>query len=302
MIEKLIYIASCPHSGSTVTELLLSSHSAGLGIGESFKAMEPLDEVKRQAKRFYCACGERIEQCEFWSDVLEEFEARRNLSPRQKYGKVFEQVGERYPEKTVLIDSSKQISTLKTIADVCAGEIELYVLHLVRDVRAYSFSMHRRYKQRERPGLLRVLQSDGPKGAVRRLRNFPIGYFIDWEYHNQQIANFLRERGMRAMTVSYEGLCFDPEGTLRRISEFAGLDFEFSMTEPKNAFSHNIFGNRMRHDRTKRRQFRYDSQWMYSRDWLMPYLVLPHIAAQNRRFRDEHGVGTEPVSLHSVPS
>src|SRR5262249_16249334 len=69
MTTKVIYIGSAAHSGSTLLDLMLSSHPDVVSVGE-LKQLRRFCVLDKQFKS--CSCGElTIYSCKFWMGVEE---------------------------------------------------------------------------------------------------------------------------------------------------------------------------------------------------------------------------------------
>ena len=63
-MTKYVYICSAGHSGSTLLDLLLGSHSRIASLGE-------IDQLSKNiALNTLCACGEPVRSCVLWRDIL----------------------------------------------------------------------------------------------------------------------------------------------------------------------------------------------------------------------------------------
>jgi len=286
MINKLVYILSSGHSGSTLLELILTNHESCIGIGESFHMFFPLDSMMEHIQIRQCSCGESILKCNYWSKVIQELKARPHLSNSQKYGLFIDTMNELHPDKTVLVDSSKQISTLKTILEV-DNPLEVKVLHLIRDVRAYTVSIKKSYKRNKELGIPTLGGNFSPRGILRALRRTSMANFYLWRRENENFFNFISDNKLSSLTVSYEKICFDFETTMRKICDFIGIDYNNNMENISESYSHNIFGNRMKTDKEKRSKIKYDYSWMNSSTWKLPSLLMPGVMKLNRRIHDK---------------
>jgi hypothetical protein len=123
--------------------------------------------------------------------------------------------------KEIFVDAHKDAIRVKFLQDI--GRLDLRVIHLVRDVRGAVASY------------IKNTRNDDITLAVRR-----------WS-----IANAESERAMRYVSshqwlrVTYDELCTDLQGTLDRISDFAGAK---RAPAPSDIYAgeHHIIGNRMR--------------------------------------------------------
>ena len=68
-MNKIIYIASLGHSGSTILDMSLGCHPLIVGLGE----VAPLLKARRddffndEFNSYKCSCGEDMWTCSFWS-------------------------------------------------------------------------------------------------------------------------------------------------------------------------------------------------------------------------------------------
>ena len=160
---KIIFILSAAHSGSTLIESILDSHSKIIGVGE----------ISHLKKDNICSCGKRITECSLWAEILSQKEfgsllvqrslinfilgrKKFHLIDRNKkvilnstklinfnfylYNKVLEK-----SKATHLVDSSKSIDRL-TFLTQCK-KIEPIIIHLIRDGRGVAWSHIRKYKK-----------------------------------------------------------------------------------------------------------------------------------------------------------
>jgi hypothetical protein len=133
----------------------------------------------------------------------------------------------------VFLDSSKRPERATLMQR--SGLFDLRVIHLVRDGRAVSWSSMKH---------LRI----GPAEAAR-----------SWLADNRGSEHAHRYfPADRWMTLRYEDLCADPDGTLRRIHAFAGIPSRNGFHNFR-AVDHHIIGNDMRLSSTS--EIRLDESW-----------------------------------------
>ena len=60
---KVIYCMGSGRSGSTLFGIIMGNHPMIINPGE----INNINGLKK--KKFNCSCGERVEDCEFWSEV-----------------------------------------------------------------------------------------------------------------------------------------------------------------------------------------------------------------------------------------
>ena len=220
----VIYIAGSSHSGSTVLDLLLGSHSAVESVGEAKKIPEIFSRMAKGEKPF-CTCQHELASCPLWSDLLAGDVGdlkRDDTASARLFGNVLKKQG-----KSVILDSSKTIGRALLFA-----RSELFdplFVHLVRDSRAVVFSSRRKKNKGGKSGY----------GLVQTARG--------WQKLNSRIPRRLRSEGARrTIFVRYEDLTDNPRGTLEKILHAAGLAWEPSMLSFRQHVHHNIEGNRMR--------------------------------------------------------
>lgn len=76
-IESLVYITGSGRSGSTLLDMLLSTHPDIAALGEVHRFSMNLG---MEAVPYQCTCGEAIENCMFWRAVLDQIRSD-NLDP-----------------------------------------------------------------------------------------------------------------------------------------------------------------------------------------------------------------------------
>jgi hypothetical protein len=166
---KVLYIAGLGRSGSTLLAKLLGQLEGFTNVGE---AVRYLFDAAITTQELPCSCGKSVTDCEFWEDIVgdikgdtqgfaKEFLRLRHLpllmSPVQSstfrrrvknlqleleylYASIIEKV-----RSAVIVDSSKHPSIAYVLSRI--QNLELYVVHLVRDPRGvvYSWSTPKEY-------------------------------------------------------------------------------------------------------------------------------------------------------------
>ncbi len=167
----ILYVAGAGRSGSTLLEMILGNLPGCFSIGEARYFAEYWVAADR-----LCGCGALLSECELWANVYmhlqkagvaidkmsamaQTVDRTRNL-PRltlpfwpnrklseefltglaQLYDAIWRESGQQ-----IIVDSSKVPSHLYILAQI--PEIDLRVLHLVRDGRAVAYSWNKRRKQ-----------------------------------------------------------------------------------------------------------------------------------------------------------
>jgi hypothetical protein len=240
---KVLFIGGLGRSGSTLVESMLNELPQTLAVGETIHLWER--GVRNQER---CACGQPFAQCPHWQAVgqeafggwdqvdLEEIiglrwsiDRTRRLpliaashlrgrpsDAEQRYLDHLRRVllaaatvaagpgGHGRPE--VLLESSKHLSTAALLA--LDPELDVRVLHLVRDPRGVAYSWT---KEVERP------ETDGEIMPIYR----PGRTALRWVTDN--LGFEVLARRVPTLTLSYEGFLADPVGSIRAIGALVGL-------------------------------------------------------------------------------
>lgn len=281
MINRIAFIASLGHSGSTMLELMLCGHGQCLGIGEAYQVADGTTGRLSEVHERSCACGDMITACPFWSRVVDDLRARAPFAPGDAYRAILERARSQYPTKTALVDSAKVLPAVELWRKLPG--LDVRIVHLVRDVRAYAVSMARAHRKGEGGSAAGTIWRQGVRGLYRSAQRTRWSYFLDWYQTNRRIERYAAEHGLPILQVRYEELCFEPEATMLRVAGFLGLDFEAAMTGMTAPDCHNIFGNRMKTQASAREKVRYDFGWLSERTWVLPSLLLSHVMDYNNR-------------------
>jgi hypothetical protein len=270
---RVIYVTGYGRSGSTLLDILLGSDEEVLGAGELANLATrvwPRDE--------YCACGARVGNCAFWRAAVEQWNGRAQGDAVAAYSALQHRVegrwlrGRRSPHevaeyhrltaglfstlaavsgKRVIVDSSKLPARGLALAEI--PEIDLRVIHLIRDGRGVAWSLLKPRPKHEAAGLERPL----PARTVTRTA-------VRWA-----LANLLAERlcaklgSERAVRVRYEDLVATPQPILHAIGAVVGVDLEplaraVVSGRPLRP-QHQVAGNRLR--MASQLSLRPDQEW-----------------------------------------
>lgn len=281
MKVRILYIAGNGRSGSTLLDRVLGRALNAMSLGETRFVWE-----LGLAKNNLCECGSRFRDCGFWGEVSREAfgevdEARgreiaaqsRKLlwTPRipqirgwvpagsrkrfrdeqvQLLGKMYRAIARR-AGTDVLIDSSKISSYAHLLSRV--PDIELHVVHLVRDSRALAFSWKRKKLKPEVVGGTEYM-------PVRPA--FLTG--LRWNLHNL-LSQSLAKVASSYVRVRYEDFVRDPVETVHRVQDSIGMDRQIprgflSDDEVELARGHTVAGNPSRFKRGPIR-IRVDDEW-----------------------------------------
>jgi len=278
MAREVVYIASCPHSGSTVLDLVLGAHPRFVGLGEVDKLLSEADAMARTAEE-QCSCGRVMVECDFWAPTLETLHAHADASPTERYGLILDAFDAFFGEDKVLVDSSKYQAPLQTVAAV--PDVDLKVVHLIRDVRAWVVSMRNARRRKNDFTFLDLLRNHGLR-AFKELRHRSAAYYFGaWLKRNKRLHAAIAETGAPAFEMSYDEFCLDTPASVTRLCAFLGVEPVDAMSCPGESQSHSVFGNRMRGDSSKLGAILYDRRWLANRDWVRPAQTCHDVMAYN---------------------
>lgn len=262
-VIKVIFIMGASRSGSTVLNALLGTDRDTTAVGE-------LTNLPRAGwiNGEYCACGEAVDRCPFWTDVLHDWQENSGSTPEQlaerqdeverlRYGyRPLLSVGRRrladYGRLTTnifgavtkcscrsaVVDASK--NPVRAIALAANSAIDLRLIHLVRDVRGVAWSLKKPYLKDIRGGI----QRDMPGSSFGKTAVF-------WAMSNALCEIAMKKLPPdRRMQLRYEDLVGDPGASLKRIEAVTDLDLSgaLELVEQGTAipFEHTVAGNRVR--------------------------------------------------------
>lgn len=239
---KIILIVSCGYSGSTLLDLILGSHSDIIGLGELKDFDLCLDSNQ------LCTCWKLHSRCPFWNTVRQKI-AHRNegLSfrinpPGVSSAEILNRTIEVYSaihhvsSTNFLVDSSKGPDRARLLQE--SGQIESYIIHLIRDGRGVAFSY--------------VKRGESFKSAASH-----------WVELNLRILAWLRGTNVPPhITVRYEELATQADNVVSNVCRFLGVSWEPSMLFYRDGEHHNISGNHMRFLRSRAFEKLYvDVEW-----------------------------------------
>lgn len=267
---KVLYIASSGRSGSTILGNMLGELEGFFFVGEILNIWRHYLVENR-----LCGCGLPASDCEVWVTVIkeafgsseeinvQEMDYLRKHSIRNRYilemlspfGKSrlqsrlssylhnLEQLYQAIQQRTnsqVIVDGSKR-ATYSYLLELVPN-IDLYVLHLVRDSRAVAYSWQRK-KIQQQVGNDRVyMQQYGSLTSA-----------IRWNVSNVTAEMFWRHSPDRYFQINYERFAANPRETIEYILNFIQekrLELPFKTTNSITlSTNHAIWGNPNRFQR-----------------------------------------------------
>lgn len=240
---RVVYLGGMGRSGSTLAERLLGELPQVCVAGETVHLWQ-----RGVSDNERCGCGDAFAGCQFWSAVGEAAFggwsnldlgriaglrasvdrtrfipqlARRSVPDRMAgdlaeytgyYRRLYGAIAQVSGCQTV-VDSSKHASLafcLSRGAGQPSGDLDLRVIHIVRDSRAVAYSWTTRVERPE------------AGGGSYMTRYSPFRAAREWNMQNASLGLLARSQ-TPVLRVRYEDLVSDVKPTLRRISDFAGL-------------------------------------------------------------------------------
>ncbi|MEH1016821.1 sulfotransferase [Micromonospora sp. CPCC 206060] len=236
---RVLFVGGLGRSGSTLLELILAQHPDVCAVGEVVHLWErALGGDER------CGCGERFTGCDFWQRVGEHafggwsaldraevlalkaqvdrtrFVPRlargrlpeEQLGPIRRYADLYTRIYRAATEVTgasLVVDSSKHASLAFALR--WAEDLDLRVVHLVRDSRAVAYSWAKQVRRPEVVDTEAYMPTFSP-------------FTVSGLWTAQNAAFHLLATRAPVLRLRYEDFTADPRGTVRQVRTFAGLD------------------------------------------------------------------------------
>ncbi len=218
LFMKVIYIASCGHSGSTILDIALSTHPRAIGLGEVFTLIKRYNvKGKEYLEENLCACGKKTSKCEVWRTLIYEL----NKNKIKNYLSLYYVISEK-ANKDIIIDSSKELAPLTHILKNDENNTFL-IVHLIRDPFGVVCSYKRKY------------------GKVLK-------HIVYWNWYNIKILLSLRraKKNLKVIGILYDDFAQNPEKTVEGIYQKIGETYDKNYLKNINIKSHQGEGNRVR--------------------------------------------------------
>ncbi|HST64580.1 MAG TPA: sulfotransferase [Mycobacteriales bacterium] len=279
---RIAFLGGFGRSGSTLLERMLAEIPGVTAIGESVHLWE---RGLRDDER--CGCGEPFSRCPHWQEVgrvafggwdtldveqvlaLKDAVDRTRYVPRlagpaasakharavDEYCDLYRRLYRGVAEVTgdaVLVDASKHASLAFALRR--AADLDLRVLHMVRDSRGVAYSWSKT-----------VRRTEVTEGDVYMPRYSPARAALLWTANNT-LFDLLGRLGTAVHRFRYEDLVASPAGVLGEVLSFLGLPADeetlrfLRSDSAELGTSHTIGGNPMRFS-TGRLTLRADDAW-----------------------------------------
>jgi hypothetical protein len=297
----VLYIAGMGRSGSTVLDSVLGNHADLFGGGE----LRNLPAAGWQRNE-YCACGQRVLSCPLWSQVRQRWlesihdadgvnrlaDAQRRIERTLNWrrltadGRTPDDRVDSYIELTgALFRSIREVSHSKVVVDSSKvparalalsllPDVDLRIVHLVRDGRGVAWSLKKSY----------ALDLEG--GVQTPIRSKPVlRTALRWRMVNHLTEQMVGCVGPEmAVRVRYEDFAADPASTLARIGVLVGVDMSSVtnklLADEAVSTGHTVAGNRVRMRGVIR--LRADMEW---RDQMGPFARMLFAVVAGRQLR-----------------
>ena len=261
---KVLFIGGWGRSGSTILELMLGEMQGYYPVGEIYNIW-----VRGFDENQLCSCGNPFKECEFWCSVVEEaFGGFQSLDMKEvldwqqsidrmryipqlafpslrriKYKEKFQQYAGTLER---LYTAIKKVSNCKVIVDSskepthgfvlnAIHQIDLGIVHLIRDSRGVAFSWQRK---KSRPEIY-WKKEYMPKYSFARSA-------IEWNIRNL-IVDMLSLLCKRNIKIFYEDLVAQPRTTVSKlIKDLLGTDANMDFLKGNElilAKHHTVSGN-----------------------------------------------------------
>lgn len=282
---KYVYICAAGHSGSTLLDLLVSSHSRCASLGEITYL------PKNIALNMNCMCGAKVPACPLWTRVLDRL--GEVLGGDFRSNPYLLKLG--YVDSHNVIDRSHQTRWYELQREIMHGlqylslrfglrllkgligpvyesfENNVILYDVVREVTGAQMVVDssKTYLKaigiyQARPDAVRILHlvRDGRAVFYSGIkREVPWAQSLQsWHKHYARALPLLARhvRPEHIMRVKYEDLAREPRRELTRICAFLGLPFEEGMLDFGTSQHHLINGNAMKYSA---HGIRFDREW-----------------------------------------
>jgi hypothetical protein len=278
-VARVLFLGGLGRSGTTLVERLLGELPGVCALGEVVHMWQRdiLDDER-------CGCGARFSACTFWKRVgdrafggwsgvdvarvhaLRAAVERTRHIPRLAaaneppaeareyaafYAKVYAAAAE-VAGARVVVDSSKHSALAHVLR--WADDVDLRVVHVVRDARGVAYSWTKTVARPESDGTDQMTRYSPGRSALL------------WNAHNAAFG-LLARRGVPVRRVQYENFLADPRTALRELASYAQIpiaesDLRFlGESHADLSVGHSAAGNPMRFT-VGRLQLRRDDAWV----------------------------------------
>ena len=263
-MARVLFLGGLGRSGTTLVERLLGELPGVRALGEVVHLWQR--DIRHDER---CGCGARFSACTFWKRVgmaafggwdrvdLDRVDALRNSVERTRH--IPRLASAQHPDEAVreyasycarvyaaaaevagaavVVDSSKHSALAHVLRG--AGDVDLRVVHVVRDARGVAYSWTKTVARPETDGTDEMTRYSPGRSALL------------WNAHNAAFG-LLARRGVPVHRIRYEQFLADPRTSLLDLADFAGVpitDADLSFLGDGHAdlsVGHSAAGNPMR--------------------------------------------------------
>lgn len=263
---KIIYILGLEHSGTTLTDCLLSSAKGAIGLGEvaNFFSRSHMAQYHQKWGKlddaYLCSCGAHLSHCDFWRTVCDVSGLTGEGHLIEQYSSLLSAAKRVAGDNAVIIDSSKSPRGFDNWLS-CATQLNIPLsnMHLIfafKDPRSFAASMR---KKQAKPSTMSTFR-----------------HFNYWVGANKALLDYAQSTGVGIRFSSYEKLCSDVQGTLHKLAKDIIDDNNIS-GNLDHTHAHIGIGNKSFIMRN-REQIKYDNTWESS--LVIQYLYHLHLSAK----------------------
>lgn len=276
-----IYISGFGRSGSTVVEqVLCSEFEHVIGLGEISYFFE-----RGLSKSESCSCQNNVFECEFWSNVIDDFGKNDLINNAKFYSEIssrfertlhfykyfflgFDQrkndysvyisvqkrlinsiirVSKKYNCVTIIDSSKFPTRGWQLYKNILSDDINFYNIHLIRNPIATAYSWGKKLKRK----------GTTVDDVDEYMNRFSFSSSI-LKWVNANFASSLFSRKVSSvLKVSYENFVGEPKKNIELISE----KFNLKVNVSKNIQYHSVSGNPSRMSHARISDLKIDNEW-----------------------------------------
>lgn len=273
---RVLYIVGDGHSGSTLLDLVVGAHDLATSTGELVRlSIDPTTRI--------CSCGATVENCMFWTGVLNELRHRTGtdlpgwasfpVSPGEEGFSPGRQIAQSF----LWLGSQRALSLLARLNRSAFAQLTAARRSwMVFDAVAAADQSRVVVDSSKTPGRMRALYIERPASTyvlhlvrdgravvasnIRRTGATVTSATQSWRKANLKTRLMLRNvRPENRLLVRYEDFCASPLVTINLIYEFLGLPLIDEVRMPATGSYHLMPGNPIL--MTKISDVRLDERW-----------------------------------------
>jgi hypothetical protein len=230
---RVVHILGLAHSGTTITDRILSCFPGTIGLGEIERVWQ---EGSTPDTNRICPCGQPVDRCPFWGKVL-----NRTYGSNPAFVRAVAEEAKRQGY-ACMTDTSKAMRGTSVYGEMVGeGAIEsITMLRIIRDPRGWVYSMMRR----------NGVAADDIEG-IKQL-------FDRWLISSLLLDHRIRRPGLKRLYVWYDKIVM--EGQEAELAARVALPALGGDVDLNKSNQHAIAGNKFQS--LGRSRLRYDSGWL----------------------------------------